>query len=302
VAAVGGVLGGLDGGRGRAGLWWGWSGWWWGAGGVVRVGGSVVGGGGGWGAGPVPAAGKLAGLWGRAAGRGRGDRGGGGPPHRLVPRPGRAAPSGLRRVMAADGRRRLRQPAGGAGPGGGRARPRHRPAAGRGAQVVLVDRPHRRGPAAAARGARAGRRAAADAAAGQGGPGSGDARDVAHPDPGHHRRGPAQPGAVRAVRGPSGGRLLQAHPGLRRAAAQRSQRRRPPAGRGGRSHLRGARRPMGGGVRRPRPAGVRGLLPRGARVGRGGGPAGPGAVPGPRRPVGRGPVAVRRRGVRQGPG
>ena len=131
---------------------------------AVPVGGSVVGGGGGWGAGPVPVAGVVAGLCGRAAGGGGGDRGGGGPPHRLVPRPGRTGgrPSDGAAV-AADARRRLRQPAGGAGPGGGRARPRHRPAAGRGAQVVLVDRPHRRGPSAAARGARAGRRAAADA-------------------------------------------------------------------------------------------------------------------------------------------
>ena len=101
---------------------------------------------------PGPVAGVVAGLWGRAAGRGGGDRGCGGPPYRLVPRPGRTGgrPSDGAAV-AADGRRRLRQPAGGAGPGGGRARPRHRVAADRGAQVVLVDHPHRRGSAAAAR-------------------------------------------------------------------------------------------------------------------------------------------------------
>src|SRR5829696_4050455 len=53
VAAAGGVLWGLDGGRGRGGLRRRRLGCWWGAGGVVRVGGSVAGGGGGWGTGPV---------------------------------------------------------------------------------------------------------------------------------------------------------------------------------------------------------------------------------------------------------
>ncbi len=126
--------------------------------------------------GPVHHAGDAAGLRGRAAGRGRRARDAGRPPHRLVPgagRAGRRPPHGP--ALAAAGRRRLRQPAGGAGPDGGRPRGGDRAAPGRRPGLVLVDDPHHRGPPADGRCARPGRRAAADPPPGQGAPGVGDA-------------------------------------------------------------------------------------------------------------------------------
>ena len=97
------------------------------------------------------------------------------PPHRLVPRPGRAGRRPPHRpALAAAARRRLRQPAGGPGPGGGRPRPGHRAAAGRRPRLVLVDQATPwRAISGWPRVARPGRRAAADPAAGQGAAGGG---------------------------------------------------------------------------------------------------------------------------------
>ena len=198
--------------------------------------------------------------------------------------------------------RRLRQPAGGAGPGDGRPRPGHRAAAGRRPRLVLVDRPHRRGPPAAGRRARPGRRPAAEPAAGQGAAGGGDARGAAHPD---RRRPPTPPGAAGSCSSGSGTGGGPRSPSCCWPA---------PSSSGA-----GPARPSSAWSRRPRrpspSSATAGARPsrRSARftfetyspgaVGadRGGGAAGAGPVPGARRPVGGGPGAVQPGRDRQGP-
>ena len=217
LAAAVGVLGWLDGGGGRGGVlaatgwsrgrcWRGCSGWWTGRW-WWRPGGEPA---------RFAVAGDAAGLRGRAAGRGRGDRGRGGPAHRLVPRPGRAGRPSIGRA--------------GAGCGWsppttttcgrcwtGRWPRRDLDTALRLAGALgwyWCDRPHRRGPPAAGSGCSpwptGGRRP-------RSWPGRSRRRRWSRcqltPTAGHRRRGPAQPGAVRAVRGPAGGRLLQAAAG-----------------------------------------------------------------------------------------
>ena len=240
-AAAVGVLGRLDGGGRRGGVRRRRPGPGRGPGGPVRAGRPLAGGGGGWGPGPVPLLETL-----RAYGAERlaeaGEADGGRPAPAgswsWLP-PGRRPPR--RPPLAAAARRRLRQPAGHPRPGDGRARPGDRAAAGRGARLVLGERPVRRGSPWPGRGPRPGRGPATHPGGGQGAPGHGHDRGAAHPDRGHRRRRHAQPGAVRAVRDEQGA-AVQSGAGQRRAPAARPQRRRRAAGRGGRGRSRRRRR------------------------------------------------------------